>query len=420
MKTIIYILLTVFVLLLILGIKIRVMMKYKDFLKDELYKKTNRIVLLLDILSVICFIIFLVINYLSLESFDFISVLGIIIDSLAISLLICPISLGTLYRSSYKSRKYCLIKSVVTSYVPSLKLAKAFNRAGINLIVETDEEVSLKYPRVCKVGKKDLRKNMVISSSLLDDVLKIKDEYTVIEDNDLNILYDKIRESRGIDDNYNRTWKYIIITYLPLVGSYLLFLFLDFPIAYNILVTLIIKLFTLIMSELVYKYLDYDTDIMERKPKNKKEMMGKEDFILSIFISFIIIFIICIPYMFILSSNGSLKQVNTMLYVIMIYTNIFISISYLSEKMFLKNIIKFFKNWKMIIYGVILIMVSIVINFINSSYTMNIGIQNYIACVIISLFPLLLMEFIKLARYQSGKKRRGVKYAKNNKKYRRS
>jgi hypothetical protein len=85
----------------------------------------------------------------------------------------------------------------------------------------------------------------------------------------------------------------------------------------------------------------------------------------------------------------------------------------------IKNIIKSFKNIRMIIYLLIIIFITIIINFVTILGTDNIGIQNYFVCIIFGLIPLLILEIIKLARFTTMKgKKKNV--PKNNKRHKKS
>ncbi len=409
---------TIIILLIIIIYKIYEYKKVKKSYRSELYKKAHKLNILLATLSLITFVILIIINTILSPS----GIISNIINSLAIAFLIFPVSLHNHYEHSFADEeKTSHIKTIITNKF-DLKLMKKFRAAGINIIY-LNKEPNEYFKNIIEeddISKKYLLKTIQIKSSNIKIIDKlINKENTIKETKDLNKIYNLIEKSRGTHDNYIRTIKYLITTYLPLLLSYIFLTIMNFPITMNILLISILKLLTLLISRYVYKTLPYDKDLMERKVKNKNIFMGKQEIMLMILECFIIFFCLTIPYMYTLAQGGSRELANTIFLIIFIYSNIFVTYSNLSETIFIINITKIFKNLKLFIYTLVGILLTLFFNFIPYFKTRNIYLHNYISCVLFALLSILFIEITKLARYTTtkGKKKNDTK---NNKKYKRS
>ena len=404
------------IFIIILLIKIIINKKNPNDYRDELSKKIKRINFLLVLFSIILFIASFLINRTIEKEM---SIKLNILNALSIALISLPLATFNLYKTSIKEKdKYIHITNVITDIVDE-KYTKLFNNAGIHLIVlsktkpkyikETIEEITYK--------KSLLNKNIHLKSKEL--LSKIKGKNIIEENKSLSRLYEEIMAARGVHDNYLRTLKYNIYTFIPLVILYFILKLNGFPFSYSLILIMITKLFMTIMNEFVYKNLPYDTDIPERLPNDSKTLFGTQELILIIIETFIINIFLSIPYMNLMAQGGSQELSNTILYITFVYSNILITLSLLSEQILLKNILKAFKKISLIIYLFLAVGISIFFNFNHYFITRNIGLQNYLGSILMAIIIVIFLELIKFARLTrvKGAKKHGTK---NNKKHRRS
>lgn len=394
----------------------------KEVYKDTLYQKTQKLKIFLYILSVISFFICLIINIVSNPNPTTKETITIIINCISLVILFLPLSLNNLYIKYFKDEeKYSHIKTIITNKYDK-NLYKKFKIADINIIYLSEDtpDSKLKTIEEFEFKKSFLKKNLHIKTSnskLLDKYLK---ENTIIkETKNLNTLYNKIENARGVHDNYIRSITYLIRTYLTLIISYISLQIAGFPIEYNLLCITCIKVLTIINSHYLYKTLPYDKDIMERKVKDKNILLGTQELFLTIIESFIVAFACLVPYMYAISQGGTQALGNTLYLVTFICTQLLITISKLSDSFILINFIKSLKNIKLITFIIVTIILIIILNTTTFLNTKNIELKNNISCLLFSLIPVLFIEITKLARYSTmkGKKKNELK---NNKKQRRS
>lgn len=393
--------------------------KYNNSYKSNLYQKTKKLKIYLYILSALSFIICIIINLIINGNDPSIkTTITYLINSLSIAIIISPLTISNLYIYSFKDEeKYSHTKTLITN-IFNKKLYRKIIKAGINIIYlsEKTPDYKLKTINESEIKKSLLSKNIHIKTTnlrILDKI--INKENTLKEFNNLESLYQRIEQSRGIHDNYIRSINYIIRTYLTLIITYISLLIAGFPIEYNILTVMILKALTIITTEHIYKNLPFDTDIMERKVKDKNIFIGTQEILFTIFESFCISFTCTIPYMYALSQGGSQVLGNTMYLIIFIYIQLFIVFSKISDSFILINIFKSYKNIRLIIYTIICILMIVALNLTPILNTRNIELQNNMACLLFSLIPIIFIELIKLARYSTkkGKKKNELK---NNKK----
>lgn len=403
MKTYVNIIFSSLILLVIMTFKTINIQKNKNCYKSRFYHKSKRLVIGLYILFVMISIILFILN---MQSY---SITNSMINTLAITLLFCPISISTLYQTSFKEEeKYSHIKYVITKEYDT-KYIRRLNTAGIKVIYLTKEAKKLN-----DVLKDGLKQNITSINAEAKDVLKnIEDSYY---DESIKESYDMIKNSRGVHDNYIRTLKFNLTIYISLFFTILTFIVQGFPLYYNIFNIMILKLITYLLSEYVYKYLPFDTDIMIREPKEKNILMGFQEWMITILEAFCVCFTISIPYMFILASGGGISLTYTILTVTLLYFIVWYTYAIISEKIFIRNIMNSLSK-KSIILTIGAILLTIIILFLPKAGFTNIGIKNYIVSLLISLIPIIFIEITKLARYSSvkGRKKHAIK---NNKKYR--
>ena len=389
--------------------------KYKEAYKDTLFKKVKKLQITLYILSFIAFFICLIIN---VSNQAILNTTTIILNCISIVILILPLSLNNLYLKYFKDEeKYSHIKTIVTN-IYHKKLYKEFNKADINIIYigkeSPDNKIKTIEEKDIKVSL--LKKNLHINTTNKKIVDKyLKDNTSIKEFDNLDNIYNIIKNARGTHDNFIRSLTYILRTYLSLIISYLLLLAAGFPIEYNLLCILSIKVLTIITSHYLYKKLPHDKDIMERKVKDKNILLGTQEIFLTTIEAFVIAFVCLVPYMYAISQGGTQALGNTLYLVTFICTQVLITFSKLNDSFFIINIIKSYKNLRLIIYTIFSIILVILFNKTTLLNTRNIELQNNISCLVLSLIPIIFVELTKLARFSTkkGKKKHELK---NNKK----
>lgn len=389
--------------------------KYKRIIQTELYKKINKIKKILYILSILLFIIFLIIN---------LSILGTnppeeetikcFLKALSIAVIALPISLDTLYLVSFNDEEnYSHIKTIITD-IYDKELINKYNKANINVILLSDKKTDLKTISEKKFTKSDLKETIQIKTDNNKILDKQIDKYTTKKEfKSLDTLYNKIINSRGVHDNYLRTIKYLIATYLPIILSYLFLIFMQFPVTYNILLIALLKLYTTLISRIVYKHLPYDKDIPNRQVKPTNVLIPSQELFLLLIDCFIIFFTLTLPYMYVLAKDTGILFANTIYFVLFAITNTLLTYYYLNDSSFIFNIIKNITKVRIHIFTIISIIFIIFINFNNYFLTRNIGIKNILGCLIISVTGILILELTKLARFISTKGRKNNE-TKNN------
>lgn len=411
------ILISIIIIILLITYNIYTNKKNKHVYKKDLYNKVKKIKILCYLISIIIFILFFIINLIPIGNNPTTKEVFIcIINSLSVALLSIPISLDSLYvRFFNNEEKYSHTKTVVTN-IYNEDIINKLNTADINVILLSNTKTKLKTIKEDEITSKILNETIQIKTNDLKIIdKKIKKETTIKELNSLEDLYHKIEQSRGTNDNYVRTIKYLVSTYLSLILSYIFISIMSFPVYYNLLIVCILKLYTLIKTEYLYKSLPYDKDIMERKVKPLDVIMGNQEILFLIMESFIISFAITIPYMYILASGASKEFATTMSIVITIIINTLISYYYLNDTSFIINIFKEIKNIRLHIFTLLSIILIIIVNFTTYFGTKNITLYNNFGGIAISSMFIVLLEIPKLARFISTKGNK--KHAnKNNKK----
>ena len=411
------ILISIIIIILLITYNIYTNKKNKHVYKKDLYNKVKKIKIICYLISIIIFILFFIINLIPIGNNPTTKeIFNCIINSLSVSLLSIPISLDSLYvRFFNNEEKYSHTKTIVTN-IYNEELINKFNKADIKVILLSNTKTKLKTIKEDEITSKILNETIQIKTKDLKIIdKKINKETTIKELNSLEDLYHKIEQSRGTNDNYVRTIKYLVSTYLSLILSYIFISIMSFPVYYNLLIVCILKLYTLIKTEYLYKSLPYDKDIMERKVKPLDIIMGNQEILFLIMESFIITFAITIPYMYILASGASKEFATTMSIVITIIINTLLSYYYLNDTSFIINIFKEIKNIRLHIFTLLSIILIIIVNFTTYFGTKNITLYNNFGGIAISSIFIVLLEIPKLARFISSKGNK--KHAnKNNKK----
>ena len=420
MTNLLAIILSLVVLLILIYIKDTQARNIRSTEYGPLYFKLRRFNRLMSIISIIIFVIAAFIDYkTNFYEHSWMTVTRIMIDALSVAIITLPISLSNLYNSSLREKERISYTKYIVTNKYDLKKIYKFNKAGINVIVLAEEPFNTK---IKTVTEKEFKKSMLNNNLVVitDNKKFLKNlDYALFEYRDLNKAYDKIRVSRGSVDNLVRTVKYNVLSYFPILLVYLNLVITNFPILYNILAIMCMKLITTIGSEYVFKKMPYDSDLMERQPYVEGKYIGVQEKFFILFTSFCAMFCYSLPYQHIAFEGGTNELALTIFLCTFIFSNIFIVYCLYSESAILKNIFKSLKYWRLVVFIICLIIVSILINYIHVIGTKNIGFHNYTSCITFGLAPILILEAIKLARFLTIK-RRDYNESKNNKKSKRS
>ena len=413
--------LSMILLAIIITIKIYNYKKNPIINKESIiYKKEKKIIIILTIISFIILIASLICNKL-INNY---SLLNNILSSLTMFVLTLPISIFNLFNTYFKDEKeYCYTKTIVTTDIPSKKILNKYKKSHINLVIVTNKDTNLNLPVLepKEISIKNIHKNIIIKSKSYKNILKKYQEKTIaLYSDDLNNTYKDIIKSRGVCDNYFRAIKYNLITYISLVFSIIFVNYvMQLPFTYTLSLALLSKLLTTYFSLTTYKKMKYDNDIETRKVRESNIYLYKEEKLLILFQTIPIIIAISLIYTYLMASGASQQFINTTFYLMIIFSNIMLTIVNISESITFINILKIFKDIYIIIYIITLAIISILIYYLDIFQTKQITYSNVLACLIISIIFTISFDIIKLARYTSmkGTKKHGNK---NNKKHKRS
>lgn len=413
--------LIIFIIIMFYNINLKI--KNKNVYKDELYKQSKKLNMILYLISFIIFISIIVFQIVFIEStLTLKNIIEYILNALSIALIPTPLILNNLYISAFQDEeKISHTKTIITNIIDE-KLIKKFQKAGINLLIISKEKQNIKIKSIkeSEIKKFYLSKTIIIESDNINCLDNIVDSKTTIfEFKNLKRVYKQIEHSRGVHDNFIKAIKFIITSYLSLFISYLLLIIFDFPITYNLLFILLFKLYTLIITQLIYKRMPYEKDLMSRLVKPSNLLIEKQELIFNIIASFCISFAASIPYMGVLAQGATQELASTLFILIFSYATLFLTYSYLNEKFLLINLFQSYQNIHLLIFTIIHILITISFNFITYFGTMNVELKNNISSIIFGLLPIMFLELIKLARFTTmkGNNKNGIK---NNKKYQRS
>ena len=338
------IIISILILIIIIIYKIFQIKKYKKIYKDTLFNKSLKIIKISYLISLLLFIIILTLNVINYGNDTSISTtIEYIMNAISVAVLALPLTIQSLYKTSFEQEEKISHKKTIVTNEITEKLIRKYNKAGINVIILTTKETDIKIKTINEneIDKKLLSKNIIIKTENLKILDKIiNKEKSIYAFNSSEKIYFQIKEARGVHDNYIRTIKYNIITYLSLILSYLFLTLMSFPTSLNLSLVLLLKLFTILTSDIIYKKMPYDVDIMERKVKDKEIFIGRQELLITIIASFSVFFFSTIPYMYTLSQDGTIELANTLFYIIFIYSNLFVTYSLVSEKNIIKNIFK--------------------------------------------------------------------------------
>ena len=419
MTNLLSIIFSLIVLLLIIFIKDMASRHSKNVHHRTLYYKLTNFNRLLIVISIIIFIIVTTIDY-NINNYErsWLSFITIVLNGLAISILALPLSVSNIYNTTFEDEERLLDTKYIVTKIYDKKMIQKFNRAGIKVIIISKEKIDSKIKVVSEknLKKQTINSNLIIQTDNEKVVKKIPN--ALYEFDDLKKCYKVLEAARSKADNISRIMKYNTLTYVPLILLYFVLVIAGYPVIYSILITLLIKLLTIMTTEYVYKKMPHDSDLMNRMPIENGKIVGYQEKLFVFFTCIASVFCYTLPYQYIVYSGGTINLAITILLTTLIFNNIFTTYHLYSESSIANNIIKSFKNINILVYVIALIVVSILINYVTFLGTKNIGLQNYIVCVVLGLIPLLILEIVKFARFMTpkGKKKHAIKNNKRNKK----
>lgn len=307
----------------------------------------------------------------------------------------------SLFKKEQNRKKRCLLLCIILSTIYFL-IASFLERGNkINSIslfiflLPTSLPFSLKdeYSGIDKIYCKEEidKKELSLFKKAHIKVIKSKEKSTYEKN-----IYQKIKKSRCEYDNFLKAKNYIYTTYLPIVISYFLFLLLGFPFKITIEISLLCKIITLFVTEYVYKKIPCEKDIMKRRPYNLDHLQElQEQFFLFMQVA-LVLFSLTLPYMFFIVNIENVEISFTIYLLVFVFSNLFVTLYEYSDSAIAKNIVECRNTKAMLIYIIGIALASIGIFFFRKPI---VGVQNYIACLITSIFFVTPLELIKLARF---------------------
>ena len=412
------IILSIIFLILIIILKITNIQKNKTVNKESIfYKKEQKTVLILSIISIIVLIVSFILNKYLLK----LGLLPSILNSISLFVLSIPSSIHNLYNTYIKDEEnICYIKTIITKEIISKKILQRINRAHINVVTITTKENKLDLPIYKKrdLSIKLMRKNIIIDSKTTKDIIsEYNEKLNFIYTDNPEETYNNIINARGICDNYIRAFKYNLLTYIPLISAIIFINYaMGFPFPYILSLSLLMKLITLITSQYLYRKMPCDTDIPIRKSRDKNIFIYKQEKILMIFQMIPVFMGISLPYTYFIAYGSTQTFANTALFIIIILMNIFMTYVNLSENITIKNFIQVIKNKYLAIYTIILLLIAIALYYLNIFSTERLEINNVIGCIIVAFVFTVCYDIIKFARFTTTKGKNKNEH-KNNKKH---
>lgn len=412
------IILSIIFLILIIILKTINIIKNKPNNKESIfYKKERKLIIITLVISIITLITSFILNKYLLN----LNLLQSILNSISLFILSLPLSIHNLYNTYIKNEeKTSYIKTIITKELINKNLLKKINKAYINVVTITTKENKLDLPiyKKADLNIKTMRKNIIINSRITKDIIaEYNEKLNFIYTDKPEETYNNIINARGICDNYIRTIKHNLLTYIPLIIAIIFINYVMlFPFPYILSLSLLMKLITIIISQYLYKKLPYDTDIPTRKERDKNIFLYKQETLLLIFQMIPIFIGISLPYTYFIAYGATETFANTAIFIIITLINIFLTYVNLSENITIKNFIQIIKNKYLAIYTLLLITIILFINYINIFNTEKLEIMNIIGCIIVAFFFTICYDIVKFARFTTTKGSKKHEH-KNNKKH---
>lgn len=318
-----------------------------------------------------------------------------------VGLLVFPLELINLRKSKvFLKEDLAYTKYVILNKVISEKKIRKYNKAYIKVIMLSDEDVSY---RIKTIKKSDLNKNCFKNNILIRDC-KVCDIVKYLDDYVIGDCYDDIYESRGLYDNFLRSISVYINMYLSLMLVYLMVTILGYPLLFNINMVLLVKLVSIWVVKVGYEKMRFDTDLMTRKIRDKGKMFYGQELLFNVMQSMLAFIGLVLIYVYVITVSMNNEFGYSILYLMYLFMIVFITFVNVGENLFIVNVIKSFKDLRMLLFLGFMIMITILILFVKEFGMINIGIRNYFGCMFCSLVFTIVFDVVKLARYTSIKR----------------
>lgn len=412
---------TILILLFLFIYLLTYIKKCKTKLKTILNNNLKKYHCILCILSIIVFTASFFIELFSLDNYNFKNTLNAIYNTITILILSLPLETLFLYSKDADKEKYLYVKTIITEENITPKILKKFNKAGIKIISYTEKNtLNLKELPNLTYLNNNCNNNFFLNKQKFETIDQlVKSSSIYLADTTLTNIYDSIYESRNYLDKFIKIFKYNFLTYFPLIISYFFLKIMAFPVNYSLNLSLIIKLITTLFSNFLYINFPKDVDLMHRNPLQENKFFYKQELVLLFIQAMFVFFGSNLVYIYLITNGANINTVLTVYLIIIIYSNLFIKYILLTEKNFFYNFSYIIKNKYILIYSILTILLSIIINFTNLFNTANIGFQNYLAAILIAFLSTIIFEITKIARLTNTKGNKKNVYT-NNKKYNRS
>jgi hypothetical protein len=362
-------------------------------IKEERFINVRKYIILLYVISIIVFVIlFLVDNDIMTKDK--------IINSLTISLMLIPFTLQNINNLKI-DENISRIKTIITNKINDHQLRK-FKQSHIKVVlISKENKLGLKETKIEEISAKTLKKTTFINSNDIDVLDEYINKTTLKKTSNLNKIYDEIIENRLKEDNYLKSIKFILLVYVPLLLSTILFKVYSITSPITLLLVVMIKYLSIITTRFIINKNRDDHDIKYNKPKPLKKYLTVQEKFLIVLQTLVSYAFLITPYLYLLLIGGPEKTINTIYLVIYFYIMIFSLVTTITDKPIIKNIL----NKKVLIMTILIIIITILINYINVFENEPITIRNYIPCIIIAFVSTLFFEYTKLARYLTMKRR---------------
>ncbi len=362
-------------------------------IKEERFINVRKYIILLYVISIIVFVIlFLVDNDIMTKDK--------IINSLTISLMLIPFTLQNINNLKI-DENISRIKTIITNKINDNQLRK-FKQSHIKVVlISKENKLGLKETKIEEISAKTLKKTTFINSNDIDVLDEYINKTTLKKTSNLNKIYDEIIENRLKEDNYLKSIKFILLVYVPLLLSTILFKVYSITSPITLLLVVMIKYLSIITTRFIINKNRDDHDIKYNKPKPLKKYLTVQEKFLIVLQTLVSYAFLITPYLYLLLIGGPEKTINTIYLVIYFYIMIFSLVTTITDKPIIKNIL----NKKVLIMTILIIIITILINYINVFENEPITIRNYIPCIIIAFVSTLFFEYTKLARYLTMKRR---------------
>lgn len=230
------------------------------------------------------------------------------------------------------------------------------------------------------------------------DVSKNAADIILTDDNFKTIII-AIEEGRNIFNNIKKSIIFLLTCNLGEILTILISIIFKFPIPLNPTHLLWVNLITDSLPALSLGVDTYDKNIMNKKPKKTDENILSKENIIKLIIGGLIIGVVSIVSFLVGYKKFNLIYGQSMAFIVLSFSQLFLSLSIRSNKEFLFKI-GIFSNMKLIysiILGIVTQVILIANPILNKFFSVNkLTTYDWIICIILSLVPFIINEVIKI------------------------